>query len=406
MMKLRLVVSGLVAAALFVPGKAAAYSRALSEEVAEAIAPVAQPSDAPTAAAPAAAATPAPAAGATAAAPAATAEAKKDAPADDEEGGDDKGLGIGIGADLDHSMSTYTFVAPEHYTNYVGGSLGLSARWSPKIAEGVKLGLSARWGVSLEYTPPNDDVNGRRFSHSNLSLGVGLPGVLKIPVVDIKVNPSIGLSVPLTAESWSAGLILGTSAAVSFSRSFTKYVTVSLAVNGSAPIQSKPANTGLPSAQSSTEDGPKTHLCREGEEASCNFLGWNTAFAVGGSVALSVRPIDNLSFGLNFGLGHTWKYAATDVRDEYTCDTLDSNGNPACHVGAGQSDRMTTNISVAYSFTPNLGASLYLQNSQQPLTKQGTANGQWGLRFPFADFTSPYGGSTVLGLAISGNFNF
>lgn len=404
-MNLKLAISGLVAAALIVPSSAGAYSRALSEEVSDAIA---QSSDAPTTAAaeaPAPAATPA--AAPAAAAPAATAEKKKEAAGpDDEDAGDGKGIGIGIGADLDHSMSTYTFVEPSYYTNYVGGSLGLSARYTAKLGNDVKLGISARWGMSLEYTPPNDDTTGRRFSHSNLSLGLSLPGVLKIPVVDIKVNPSIGFQVPLTAESWSSGLVLGTSAAISFSRGFSKYLNVSIGVNGSAPINRTVANQGLPSTQGENYDGPKTHLCRVGEEASCNFLGWNTAFAVGGSLAVTLMPIENLSVGLNFGMGHTWKYGATDVRDEYTAQTLDSNGNPAAHVGAGQSDRMSTNISVAYSFTPNLGASLYLQNSQQPLTKQGTADGNWGLRFPFADFASPYGGSTVLGLALSGNFSF
>jgi hypothetical protein len=151
-------------------------------------------------------------------------------------------------------------------------------------------------------------------------------------------------------------------------------------------------------------DGRNTFNCRTGESI-CGISGMNPALGISGSLAVSVRPTDSLSFGLTYGLGHTWKYAVTDSRDEYTPQTLDSNGNPAAHVGAGQSDRMSTNLSASYSFTENIAATLYMQNSQSPRMIDG-ATGQWAFRFPFADLATPASGSTAFGLSISGNFNF
>jgi hypothetical protein len=400
MMTLRFVVSGLVAAALFVPSEGRAYSPPLSEEVSDAIA---QTSDAPTAAA-----EPAPAATATATpaatpAPAATTE-KKATPSPTAEDVEES-AGFGVGVDLDHSMAASTFMTSDVCQScaFVGGSLGVSGRYTSKLA-GVKLSVSARWGVSLEYTMP-DSENGRRFSHSDLRLGLSAPAIVKIPVVDISVSPSIGISVPLTAESWNSGLILGSSAGLSFSRSW-KYASVSLSGSASHGFYTATANYGVQPGNVFTPqdaDGRNTFLCRTGESI-CGINGMNPALGLSGSVAVNIRPMDALSFGITYGLGHTWKYAVTDTRDEYTAQTLDSNGNPAAHVGAGQTDRMSTNISASYSFTENLAATLYLQNSQSPRMIDST--GQWAFRFPFADLATPASGSTAFGLSLSGNFNF
>jgi hypothetical protein len=410
MMTLRVVLPGVVALALFVPGQGAANSRLLSEEVAEAIAPVAQ-SETP--AAPAA--EPAPAATATAApnatpAPAATTEKKASASMTAEELEEQSGFGLGV--DLDNTMAASTFMAGTvddqgryvcETCAYAGGSLGVSGRYTGKLA-GIKLSVSARWGISLEYTRP-DNETGRRFSHSDLRLGLSAPGIAKIPVVDITISPSIGISVPLTAESWNSGLILGASAGLGLNRSW-KYVSVGLSGNVSHGFYTATANYGVQPGNIFTPkdaEGRNTLLCRTGESI-CSINGMNPLLGIGGNLNVSIRPTDALSFGISYGLGHTWKYAVTDTRDEYTADTLDSNGNYAAHVGTGHSDRMTTNISASYSFTDNLAASLYLQNSQSPRMIDGS--GQWAFRFPFADLATPASGTTAFGLTLSGNFNF
>ena len=414
MMTLRVVLPGVVALALFVPSTGTANSRLLSEEVAEAIAPVAQ-GDAPVAPA----AEPAPAAAVTAEpnaapAPAATTEKKASASLTAEELEEQSGFGVGV--DFDNSMAASTFMAgavigknpdgTDAYCEtcaYAGGALGVSGRYTGKLA-GIKLSVSARWGVSLEYTRPDNDT-GRRFSHSDLKLGLSAPGIVKIPVIDVTISPSIGISVPLTAESWNAGLILGSSAGLGLNRSW-KYVSVGLSGNVSHGFYTATANYGVQPGNIFTPqeaEGRNTLLCRTGESI-CSINGMNPLLGIAGNVNISVRPTDALSFGLSYGLGHTWKYAVTDVRDEYTADTLDSNGNYAAHTGTGQTDRMTTNISASYAFTENLAASLYLQNSQSPRMIDGS--GQWAFRFPFADLATPASGTTAFGLTLSGNFNF
>lgn len=404
MTTLRMVIPGLVAALALLPTPAASNPR-LSEEVAAAIAPTAQ-GDAPTT--PAEPAAPAPAAEVKAepnATPPPAAEKDKKATASLTAEEVEEQSGWGLGVDLDHTMSTYTFVEPGYYTNYVGGSLGVGGRYSFKLSD-IKLSLSAKWGVSVEYTPPADDNNGRRFSHSDLRIGLSAPGILKIPVVDIKVSPSIGITVPLTAESWNAGLILGASAGVSASRGW-KYVDVSLSGSISHGFYTSTANYGVQPGNvfsPSEGEGRATFLCRTGE-AICGIQGMNPALGIGGNLAVNIRPIDALSFGITFGLGKTWNYATTDVVDEYTPKALDSNGNPVAGVGMKARDRMSTNISASYSFTENVAATLYLQNSQQPLqVRPENGSGYDSLRFPFADIVSRYGGSTALGLTVSANF--
>jgi hypothetical protein len=416
MMKLKLVVSGLVAAALFVPSTGAAYSRPLSEEVAEAIAPIAAEGEAAPATTTEAAPAPAPAPAATATAtpaPAATTEKKASASLTAEELEESSGFGLGV--DLDNSMAASSFMAgqvigyddngnPQYCETcaFVGGSLGVSARYTGKLA-GVKLSVSGRWGFSVEYTNPDND-NARRFSHSDLRLGVSAPGIVKIPVIDVTISPSIGLSVPLTAESWNSGLILGASAGVGLSRGW-KYVSVSLSGNISHGFYTSTANYGVQRKDFTIQEGEgrNTFLCRTGESV-CGINGMNPALGIGGNLAVNIRPLDALSFGITYGLSHSWKYAVTDVVDENTCHTYDSNGNLACRSGMGNGDRMSTNISASYSFTDNLAATLYLQNSQQPRTIN--QSGEWAFRFPFADLATPASGATAIGLSLSGNFNF
>lgn len=410
MTTLRMVIPGLVAALALLPTPAASSPR-LSEEVAAAIAPTAQ-ADVPTT--PAEPAVPAPAAEVKAepnATPAPAAEKDKKATASLTAEEVEEQSGWGLGADLDHTMSTYTFVAPSYNTNYVGGSLGVSGRYSFKLSD-IKLSVSAKWGVAVEYTSPADPYTGRRFSHSDLRIGLSAPGILKIPVVDIKVSPSIGLTVPLTAESWNSGLILGASAGLSASRGW-KYVDVSLAGSVSHGFYTSTANYGVQQGNifNAVEgQGRSTILCRTGE-AFCGIEGMNPALGISGNLAINIRPIDALSFGITFGLGKTWNYASaspSDPQTEYDCKGTNSRAEPNCRPATemGARDRMSTNISASYSFTENVAATLYLQNSQQVLqVRTGpTAEGFDSLRFPFFDVASNYGNSTALGLTVSANF--
>ena len=398
MMNLRAAVLGVAVLVLGAPASAlagpaveqaepgASSQPALSAQVAEAIAPAAQGSEQPAATTEAA-----PADGAKA--PEATAE-KKDEKKEGEQSVQldpeamAKQSGFNLGVDLDHSVGAGTFVNPDYYA-YVGGSLLFSGRYAFSAGP-VRLALTGRWGATLEYTQP-DAETGRRFSHSDIRFGLSAPMVYKIPVLGVAITPSLGLTVPVTAESWNAGLVTNLSLGLGFFKGF-KFVNLSGNLSGSKGFFLSSANTVKASA-ARDPFGNALVLCRTGETV-CGYNGNNALWGLNYALSAQIMPVPWLSFGISWGMGHSWVDAGW--ADEFTPKVLDSNGVPVVQTGVVKRDRMQASVSLTWAESDHFSVTVYLSNSQQPKTADNQA-----FRFPFFDALGTAMNTTSFGLTLS-----
>jgi hypothetical protein len=310
--------------------------------------------------------------------------------------------GFSMGVTLDHSLGQGTFVDPAYFASF-GGDLSFAPSYGFELA-GYQLRASANASMGLEYTLP-DSPTARRFNWSDLRLGISAPGLLKEAVTGITVSPNFGLMVPLTLESWRSSTITNLSLGVGADRKFGQF-GVGYRFGVGKGVQASPAKV-IPRSWATrrAEDGRLLEICRLDEEY-CGTSGMNTAWSLSNSLSGSYRPTEKLSFSIGLGLSHAYKYAATDVVDEFTPQTVDMNGNLVARTGMGRADRMTGSLGVDYSLNDRFSLSGGIQTAQPPLTRGTDPAGadRWYLRFPFYDFVSYADSLTQYSVAVSATF--
>lgn len=301
--------------------------------------------------------------------------------------------GFHMGVGLDNSVGQGTFVNPAYYA-YVGSRLELAPSYSFTLL-GKKLAASAGAGIGWEFTPPDND-NARRYSWSDLRLGISAPAIYKEKFTGVSISPSLGYSIPLTLESWTAGSLGNLSLSASLSRTFIEKLHTRLGFSVVKGFFGQPYS-GISSAYASQRDaaGNLIYICRE-NAAYCAAAGNNTQWRIGANAGVSYNFSDRLSASVSYGISKGYKTAATDVVDEYTPKAVDSNGNPVAKVGMGQSDNQSGSIGVDYSITDIFSVSANLGNAGPIKTKDNKA-----FRFPFFNFLGPADGTTQFSVGVS-----
>ncbi len=289
---------------------------------------------------------------------------------------------------LDHWLGVGTFVDPKSFS-YLSANLTVQPQFLFGI-KGTRLAASATLRASYEYTLPDNDT-GRRFSPGDIRLGLSAPALFRDKnITGISFSPSVGLIVPTSPESWTAGLVTSLSLGLSATRSFSTPVggfDFRLALGASRGFYTNAVNSIRPTSARDTF-GNLLVVCRLGE-AACASAGMNPAWGatVGGQVNWRVNGEVIVYGGYTFI--KSWREAATTTVDDFSPKALDSNGNPVSRSGYGQSDRTSAFFGASYQMNEHYSLDLGLATVQTPLT----ATGQ--VRFPFFSFGALADNSTT-----------
>lgn len=287
--------------------------------------------------------------------------------------------GFQVATTLDHYLGAGTFVDARYYS-----SLSAFLTIAPQFLFGIgkqRLVASATIRASYEYTLPDTDT-GRRWGIYDIRLGVSAPALFKEKALtNIAFSPSLGLAIPTSLESWNAGLITSISLGVTASRSVGTF-DFRASLSGSRSIYGQAASgyrnpdikgTGAATAPRDT-NGNLLAICRVGETL-CASAGMNPAwsFSVGGQVQW--RATGSVLFYVGYSYIRSWRNGFEP--DDYTAQTLDSNGNRAAKDGLGNGDRTSTYFGGSYQLNEHYSLDLGVSTIQTPLTPTGQ------VRFPF-----------------------
>ncbi len=298
---------------------------------------------------------------------------------------------------LDHYIGTGTFINPQYYASLTAApSLAATYLFHPG---GVTLAASGRVIAYYEYTLP-DTGNGRRFFPQDIRLGLVAPSIFRDKAVTgIGLTPSVGLVIPATPESFTAGMITTVSLGVAATRSFNAGAIGSfdLRVSGGASkgVYTSPVN-GIrkPNAASVTRDnlGTAVLVCRD-SDVFCVSNGANPNFAlsIGGNVNWRITG-NIIAFG-GYTYSHTFREALAEPGDPTISKTLDSNGNPAAQGGLGDADVTRTFLGLSYQLNEHYNLDFYMYTEQTPLVRKDAV---WAVRFPLGSFDNAASNNTSI----------
>jgi len=298
---------------------------------------------------------------------------------------------------LDHYIGTGTFVNPEYYASLTAApSVSATYLFHPG---GVTMAASGRVIAYYEYTLP-DTPNGRRFFPQDLRFGLSAPSIFKDKALTgIGLTPSIGLIIPATPESFTAGMITSLSAGLAATRSVNAGVAGSfdfrLSGGFSKGIYTR-ASGGIdkPNAAQVTRDtlGNAVLVCRETDgQCASNGANPNFSLSVGGN--MNWRVGGNFVVYAGYSYSHTFKEALAATNDPTLPPALDSNGVQVGRGGLGNADLTRTFLGVSYQLNEHYNFDIYGYTEQSPLVRKGDA---WAVRFPIGSFDNPASNNTSL----------
>lgn len=280
---------------------------------------------------------------------------------------------------LDHWLGVGTFVNPRSYA-LLSANLTVQPQFLFGV-RGVRLAASATLRGSYEYTMPDNEV-GRRFSPSDVRLGLSAPAVFRDrAVTGISITPAVGLTVPTSPESFTAGLITSLSLSTAASRSFTTKVggfDLRLSVGGSRGFFRNPVN-GVRASQTRDAFGNQVVLSRPNELFGASS-GMNTAWSANLASQVNWRATGEIIVYVGYSFTKIWREAAAFTLDDQSPKALDSNGNPVARWGYGQVDRTSAFVGGSYQLNEHYSLDLGLSTVQTPLTAMRQ------VRFPFFSF--------------------
>lgn len=298
---------------------------------------------------------------------------------------------------LDHYIGTGTFINPQYYASLTAApSLSATYLFHPG---GVTLAASGRVIAYYEYTLP-DTPNGRRFFPQDIRLGLVAPSILRDKAVTgIGFTPSVGLVIPATQESFTAGMITTVSLGAAVTRSFNAGPVGSfdfrLSGGASKGVYTSPVN-GIrkPNASATTRDalGTAVLVCRD-SDVFCVSNGANPNFALSLGGNVNWRITGNLiAFG-GYTYSHTFREQLAAVGDPTIPQALDSNGNPVAQGGLGEADVTRTFLGLSYQLNEHYNLDFYMYTEQTPLVRKDAV---WAVRFPLGSFDNAASNNTSI----------
>ncbi len=298
---------------------------------------------------------------------------------------------------LDHYLGVGTFVDTKFYSSF-SAMLTVIPQYLFAIGK-QRLVASATVRGAYEYTLP-DNETGRRWGLFDVRVGVSAPAFFReTALTGIAFSPSIALSIPTSLESWNAGLITSISLGVTMSRSvgtvdFRANVGGARAIYGQSFSGLRNPNVSGTGTNPTDTNGNLLAVCRVGE-VYCGSGGANPAwsFTAGGQVQW--RATGSFLLYVGYSFVKTWRYAATEVVDQYTPQALDGRGNPVAKAGAGTADRTSAYFGGSYQLNEHYSLDLGVSNIQTPLTPTGQ------VRFPFLSFGTWADNSTSIYFTLS-----
>ena len=274
---------------------------------------------------------------------------------------------------IDHYLGLGTFIDETKYAS-LSAWLTIAPQYLFSVGS-QKLVVSATLRGTYEYTLP-DVETGRHWATFDTPIGISAPALLRIPGVGINVTPSASLTIPTSLESWNAGLITTARVGLTLSRSVGP-VDFRGILSGSGSLFGQQASGyRAPAGVARDSQGNQLAICRQGETL-CAIAGNNTAFLFQAAGFVQWRVTGSVLLYASYAYIRTWRYAATNVNDEYTPRGVDSNGNPVAKVGLGNFDRTSTSVGVSYQLNEHYSMDLGVSTTQTPLTPTGQ------VRFPF-----------------------
>ncbi len=294
--------------------------------------------------------------------------------------------GFQIITSLDHYLGTGTFVNSEMYS-YLAAWLTIVPQYLFSIGS-QRLVASATIRGVWEYTMP-DVATGRRWQIWDLSVGVSAPALFREKwLTGIAFTPSVGITVPTSPESWSAGTIGSIRAGVVMSRSVKVFdfravasVVRSFDDNGLVDIKN-PALTGRPNVDA---QGNTIVQCRPGEPI-CAVAGNAAAWTMSLGGQVNWRATGSLLFYAGYTYIKLWRYAVTQTdpsQDPYASQAMTSDGRSVVKAGAGEFDRTSAFFGGSYQLNEHYSLDLGVSTVQTPLMADNKT-----VRFPFIAFTN------------------
>lgn len=253
-----------------------------------------------------------------------------------------------------------------------------------------RLSASASFSYTKNLTPTG--IN-RRYEgrFQDIGLGLGYGNIYTIPVAEIGIGASVGLTLPVSEISRWEGLITSGSAGLSLSRGFG-LVSLSYSLDVSKNFYRYTTITANVDRRRDLD-----LFYREGgaEQVAENRVAIDTGilpeWSVTNSLNLGVRWFETgLSSSVGFSLSDSFTFAVDETmeRDEFTSEFA--------RVGRGRSQAMVGSIGLRYSFLDHFGVGVNLSTSQSPKT----ADNQH-FRFPFWDTQTGNLTATRLGFNFS-----
>jgi hypothetical protein len=265
-----------------------------------------------------------------------------------------KTLNIGAKFSVGRALAGYdpSSVTPDNGT----GPLGTCSNVAINSAGSVDPGSISRC---------NTGPNNYRFEPSDLSFTIATPGIYKIPLADVRLNPSVRVTVPLSYQSRYASIITVLQAAIgagrsflndkisvgysfSFSKYFDRYATPQIQTTTAPNAAGLVTNNYDNNAVTSNNAGFYANEANASPPGGFNSsYGFSNVFNVG------YQPIKKLSFSVTYVLSSSFSYA----------------GN----CGDGTYGGVTTNPCANANAVAQSSSSSYFSNAAQNGWKQGTA---------------------------------
>lgn len=289
----------------------------------------------------------------------------------------------GSSVDLSSYIGSGSFYTSGYRNPYV--SMAVFVRPTYDLGTRFKLSANARIYLEEEFTQP-DTPNGRRFSPYDMWLWLSAKDLHTFAAPKLRLGGVARLVVPLSYESRYAHLLTGVAGGLSLTRVFelgadpaperrwtlvlsassvfTKYVYTS-ELRGDFPGDSNGCRAFVPGGLAAGSAGGPT--ASEGDRCG-GPVNTNFALTSSGTVSLTRGKL-NLAVILLIANSFRYRVAANLAADLQPSDI-------------GRSDSTWGIVSLTYSFTDHLGASVGL-SSYQPALDSRYRN----LRFPFFDLS-------------------
>ena len=270
---------------------------------------------------------------------------------------------------LSQSLGLGTFVADQYARNpYYGWGLSLRPRYFITSKLFVELGFSIQGELTQSYQSSN--TKKRQVMPSDLFLTLKYQDVYEIPVLKIRMSPSLRLGAPTSLESRYRNLYLSGAIGLDLSRTFGNHFLLHYNIRFNKNFN----RTFTPTLGTDVAVARFRGYEDAGGGEIINGVDNNTSFSVSNSLTAVGIINDQWSITLMLGIQNSWTYANIAL-DEFSSEYAKG--------GRGQRDSTVGTLDVSYQPFKHVGFSLGITSAQPAKTRDNKR-----IRFPFFDFSS------------------